>query len=201
MKNLVMTFIITLMLVSIASAAYGYGGVGTSVKSNVSISPSASASASAQANASKGEMNKSKDEKGEPVADIIARINLRTGLNIVASENASLGEILRVYLSNGRYAAVKVLPATASANAQAVMKAKCEERNCTVELKETIVNGEAKAAYEVKAEKKAKVLGIFNAKMNVEADVDAETGEIIKVRRPWWSFLATEVDEESSASS
>jgi len=121
--------------------------------------------------------------------------------SLVASENTSLGELLRVYLSNGRYAAVKVLPATASANAQAVMKAKCEERNCTVELKETIVNGEAKAAYEVKAEKKAKVLGIFNAKMNVEADVDAETGEVIKVRRPWWAFLATEVDEESSASS
>jgi len=32
--------------------------------------------------------------------------------------------------------------------------------------------------------------------MNVEAQVDAETGEIIRVKKPWWAFLASEPAEE-----
>lgn len=188
--NLLSGFVFGILLLSVVSAAYGSGSVDASVSAN-SDGSSASAGASASANASSKGMNES---RGESVEDIISRINLRTGLNIVASEDASLGEILRVYLSNGRYASVKILPATASANAQAVLGAKCEERNCTIELKEVRVDGEARAAYEVAVEKNARVLGIFNAKMKVAANVDAETGAVINVKRPWWSFLAKESD-------
>ena len=38
----------------------------------------------------------------------------------------------------------------------------------------------------------ARILGIFQAKMQVQAQVDAENGEVIKVKKPWWAFLATE---------
>jgi hypothetical protein len=31
--------------------------------------------------------------------------------------------------------------------------------------------------------------------MQVRAQVDAENGEVIRTGKPWWSFLATEVDE------
>jgi len=32
--------------------------------------------------------------------------------------------------------------------------------------------------------------------MDVSAQIDAETGEIIRVKKPWWAFLASEPEEE-----
>jgi hypothetical protein len=34
------------------------------------------------------------------------------------------------------------------------------------------------------------VLGLFQAKIQESAQIDAENGNVIKVRRPWWAFLA-----------
>lgn len=62
--------------------------------------------------------------------------------------------MFRSYLSNGRYAYIKILPETASAKAQEELSAKCENNNCIVELKEVGSSTNAKAAYEV--EKKCK---------------------------------------------
>ncbi len=49
-----------------------------------------------------------------------------------------------------------------------------------------------KTAYFVTGTKKAKVLMVFPTEMKVEAKVNAETGEIISMEKPWWSFLAKE---------
>ena len=133
-------------------------------------------------------------ESGETKEDIIARINLRTGLNISLTGNTSLGATLRAYLSNGKYAYINVLPADASAKAQAELKAKCYSTNCTVELKEINVNGEAASAYEVKTEKSAKLFGFINIKEHVQADINAQDGSVVAVQRPWWSFAAKETD-------
>ncbi len=39
------------------------------------------------------------------------------------------------------------------------------------------------------------IFGLFNVKMNVQAQVDAETGELVRVNSPWWAFLASEAEE------
>lgn len=98
---------------------------------------------------------------------------------------------LQVMLSNGMNAEVKVMPDTASETALARLGAKCEG-NCTIELKEVGTGNQVKAAYEIKTQKQAKVLGLFQAKMQVQAQVDAENGEVIQTKKPWWAFLATE---------
>lgn len=98
---------------------------------------------------------------------------------------------LKVHLSNGMNAEVKVMPNTASETALARLGAKCEG-NCTIELKEVGTGSQTRAAYEIKTQKQAKVLGLFQAKMQVQAQVDAENGEIIQAKKPWWAFLATE---------
>lgn len=183
-----------LLAVSLVSATYGVN-VNANANSN-SDDGSLAVNANVKANVNNSE---NRNMGGESKEDIIARVNLRTGLNISLEENQSLGSALRVQLSNGRYASIKVLPAEASLKAQEVLKAKCEERNCTVELKEARVNGETKATYEVKAEKRAKVLGVFPAKMGVQANVDAETGEVISTNKPWWASISSETDENVSA--
>jgi hypothetical protein len=74
------------------------------------------------------------------------------------------------------------------------LKAKCEERNCTIELKEVAIgkSNETKLAYEIKTEKSSKVLLLFRKKMPLIAQVDAETGEVISVKKPRWAFIARE---------
>ena len=86
------------------------------------------------------------------------------------------------------------MPDRASEIALEILKARCIERNCTVELKEIA----DKLAYELETEKDAQFLFIFKKKMKVIAVVDAETGEVILIKKPWWKFLFKEVDEEEN---
>jgi hypothetical protein len=109
----------------------------------------------------------------------------------MTQEQTQTGTKLQVKLSNGLNAEVKVMPDTASETALARLRAKCEG-NCTIELKEVGTGSQVKAAYEVKTQKQSKVLGLFKAQMQVQAQVDAENGEVIQAKKPWWAFLATE---------
>ena len=62
------------------------------------------------------------------------------------------------------------------------------ELNFTVELKEVGAN---RTAYEIRGEKQGKFLGLFKIRANVSVEVDAENGEVVKTKKPWWAFLAS----------
>ena len=140
------------------------------------------------------EMN---EEKKEIVA---GKINAKTGLNLTAEDigNGTAGQILRAYFSNGRYAIIKIMPDRATVKAVERLNAKCLERNCTVELKEFKIGNRTIAGYEVETEKDSRLFLIFNKKIKVRAVVDAETGEIILIKKPWWAFLVKEKDEKEN---
>lgn len=55
----------------------------------------------------------------------------------------------------------------------------------TVELKEK----SSKAVYSVTGARQARLFFIIPVSMEISADVDAETGNVISVSKPWWSFL------------
>lgn len=103
-------------------------------------------------------------------------------------------------LSNGRNAEIKIMPSTASATAISRLRIRnCNEsNNCTIQLKETRQGNETRLAYEVQAQRHTKLLWMFRKKMEVKAEIDAETGELIRVKKPWWAFLASETVEEES---
>lgn len=98
-------------------------------------------------------------------------------------------------LSNGEHAEIKVMPDKASETALQRLKLQNCGENCTIELKEVGVGNQLKIAYELKTQRSARILGLFRARMEVRAQVDADTGEIIRVRKPWWAFLAFEPEE------
>ncbi|MFH0868419.1 MAG: hypothetical protein V1831_03835 [Candidatus Woesearchaeota archaeon] len=104
---------------------------------------------------------------------------------------------LMVKLSNGKNSEVKVMPDTASQRALERLRLKVcsEENNCQIELKEVGQGEQVRVAYEVQAQKQARFLGLFKTKMQVQAQVDAETGEVIQAKKPWWAFLASEPEE------
>ncbi len=104
---------------------------------------------------------------------------------------------LKTKLSNGKNAEIKIMPNTASETALKRLRLKvCSEaNNCSIVLKEVGKNNEIKLAYEVKAQKQSRVLWLFKKRMQVQSQINAETGKIIRVKKPWWAFLAKEDDE------
>ena len=124
-------------------------------------------------------------------------ISADCGLNLTQNQIQNKTK-LETKLSNGRNAEVKVMPDTASETALQRLRLKncVEEDGCNIELKEVGQGEKTKLAYEVKTQRQSKVFGLFKAKMQVQAQVDAETGEIIRVKKPWWAFLASEPEEE-----
>ncbi|MFW6272603.1 MAG: hypothetical protein ACOC2U_02345, partial [bacterium] len=120
----------------------------------------------------------------------------KTDLKLISEkdENENNKTKLKVELSNGKNSEIKVMPDTASVKALERLRLKVcsEDNNCTIELKEVSKGEDVRAAYEVQLEKQAKFLGIFKTKMQVQAQVDAENGEVIDSKKPWWAFLASE---------
>lgn len=90
-------------------------------------------------------------------------------------------------LSNGRKAEIKIMPDTASATAIA----RLGDLGFTIELKEVGKGDDVEPVYELTGNKQGKFLGIFKIMTSEIVQVDAETGEVKKVIKPWWSFLAS----------
>lgn len=133
---------------------------------------------------------------------IVGKINAKTGLNLSIDDlgNGTLGSIMSAYMSNGRKAEIRVMPDRASEIAREKFKIRCEEHNCTFELKEVGKGNESRAVYEMRAEKKSKLFGLFSKKMEIRSEIDAETGVAGKVHKPWWAFLASESDDSTDVS-
>lgn len=104
---------------------------------------------------------------------------------------------LHVEMSNGMNAEIKVMPDVASETALTRLRLNvCSEENeCKIELKEVGEGSEAKMAYEVQIERHSRILGMFQTKMQVRTQVDADSGEVVGVKKPWWAFIATEPAE------
>jgi uncharacterized membrane protein YkoI len=104
---------------------------------------------------------------------------------------------LKVQLSNGRNTEIKIMPNTASETALTRLRMKVcnESNNCTIQLKEVGSGDNNKVEYEVQIERHSKIIGIFEKKMQVSVEVDAETGAVLGEHKPWWAFIATEPAE------
>ncbi|MCW8965616.1 MAG: hypothetical protein OQK82_02870 [Candidatus Pacearchaeota archaeon] len=131
-----------------------------------------------------------------------AGVYANSRLMIQLGDGSGNQSALRVMLSNGRDSEIKVMPNVASETAlQRLRLRNCNEsNNCTIELREVGQGNMTRAAYSVMAQKNSRLFGLFSANMNVEAEVDAETGEVITSRKPWWAFLASEKDETEESS-
>ena len=123
-------------------------------------------------------------------------VSANCGLNLTQKQVQNKTR-LETKLSNGRNAEIKVMPNTASERALERLRLKncVEEEGCSIELKEVGQGEQAKLAYEIKTQRQSKVFGLFKKRMQVQAQVDAESGEIVQVKKPWWAFLASEPAE------
>ena len=118
------------------------------------------------------------------------KVSARSDMNLSIDTSYGLeGNILRAKLSNDRNLALKIMPDRALQIALALRSGEeCGE--CKVELKEEVIEGRNRAVYVIENNEMARLLFLFDRKIKVSSFVDAENGELIGVRRPWWSFLS-----------
>ena len=63
-------------------------------------------------------------------------------------------------------------------------------------LQNATLNLTEDGTYLVQARKQAKLFWVFSVQEKVNAEVDAETGEVTQTRNSWWGFLAKDVESE-----
>jgi len=123
-------------------------------------------------------------------------VSAQTELNITAETDSQGKTKLKTKLKNGQEIEIKIMPDVASQKALEILGVKvCStDNNCTIQLKDVGNGTTEKIQYEIQLERHSKILGIFEKKMQVSVDVDAETGDT-NVNKPWWAFLATQTAE------
>lgn len=208
MKALVM--ILMLMLVASPALASTHAVAEVDVEADVETPP---AEVRTTAEARAGSDNESESNTGargeseNPESNVIAvqgqqnaAVNAEATLSEVRETISAQGEA-RVDTGNGNQARVTIMPEAASQTAIARLELNfcSEENNCSIELRTVGEGNETRAAYEMKANKEARVFGLFRVDMPVQAQVDAETGTVIESNKPWWAFLAAEASAEASA--
>ena len=126
----------------------------------------------------------------------VNNVPAQTNLSITADTDANGKTKFKTMLKNGSEKEIKIMPDTASKNALEKLRLKVcsSDNNCTIQLKSVGSGDQEKVQYELKVERNSKILGLFEKKMSVQVDVDAETGDT-KVHKPWWAFVAVEPAE------
>jgi hypothetical protein len=137
---------------------------------------------------------------GNIITIIVNKTEVNTTLEIEIENETEAGKNktkLKVKLSDGSKREIKIMPDTASETALERLRLRVcsSENNCTIELKEVPVGNNKTLAYEVQVQRHMRILALFQAKAQVRAEISAENGEIIVVKKPWWAFLALEPEE------
>lgn len=133
---------------------------------------------------------------GNVINIVVDKTEVNTTLEIEQElNNETNTSRFHVKKSNGKKSEIKIMPDVAAERALERLRLKvCNEtNNCTIVLKEVgndknITDNET-IDYEIQVERHARILGLFQAKAQERAEVNAENGEV-KVHEPWWMFLA-----------
>ncbi len=118
-------------------------------------------------------------------------LEVNTELEIDDEFEGNESELVAI-MSDGRRAKIKIMPDQLVEIALERLKA----LNFTMELKETIHENRLRVIYNIEANKTGRFLGIFKLKLRLEGQIDPETGEFIRINKPWWAFLVAGEDSD-----
>ncbi|GEM_PF-1516478 len=73
-----------------------------------------------------------------------------------------------------------------------------EKKQKRLQLQNESINLSEDGYYHVEMKKKARLFWLVPVREHVQAEVNAETGETVKIRNPWWGFLARDMREKGN---
>ena len=82
---------------------------------------------------------------------------------------------------------IKILPETASLRA----RERLGELGFNISLKETGKGNDTQYYYEAVGRKEVKLFWLFKTKAKIVARIDTQNGNVTKIEKPWWNFLAS----------
>jgi len=109
-------------------------------------------------------------------------VNMSTNVTLYKSEGKVFG-----MFRNNQTREVNLLPDHVQEKIRERIRARLE--NQTIELDEDGI-------YQIQGRKKARLFFLFPVREKMGMQIDSETGELIKIRNPWWGFLARDISEE-----
>ena len=107
-------------------------------------------------------------------------VNASTNVTLYKSEGKIYGEF------SGETKEVRVMPD--------MVKNRIRERVLR-ELEDEEIELDEDGIYQYRARKRVKLFGFIRARTRVRAEINAETGELKKIRNSWWAFLAKDEGE------
>lgn len=110
--------------------------------------------------------------------------------NVNASTQVTLyhhNKTIYAELPNGTIKEIEIMPDKVKEKLEEKLKTKLEEKNITLNKD---------GFYEIQMQKRSRLFFLFPVREKVQAQVNAENGEIVKLRNPWWGFLAKDIKEE-----
>ncbi|GEM_PF-6670736 len=126
----------------------------------------------------------------QQICQAVALLNCPSGSEL-QEEKDGFGCIIRYrcsyVLSTGGDVEVQIMPEQANQK----LTQEIGEGNYEAELKEEVIDGQKIAIYEITGEKEARLFGLFRIRARIISRVNAQSGEIININKPWWSFLAS----------
>jgi hypothetical protein len=93
-----------------------------------------------------------------------------------------------------------ILPDEAREKLKEAMKQRIKERERqekTIAIEDEQMELTEEGYYDIQAKKRARLFWLIPVKEKIHTQVDAETGSVVKVRNPWWGFLARDVRVEA----
>jgi len=125
-------------------------------------------------------------QSGNIIVINIGGINMTTNVTLYHHDGRVFGVFGDNETDDAEAKEIKVLPDEANEIAR-------ERTRARLHNEDLILNEEGE--YEFKAEKEARFLRLFKIKEKIKWHIDSETGEILKEVKPWWGFLANDIEK------
>lgn len=117
-----------------------------------------------------------------------------SGNVIVQVKNLNMSTNVTLYKEDGKvYGTFKNNKTKEIVLPDEVMDKLKERHQKRLQLYNESINLTEEGYYQIQTKKKARLFLIIPVKEHMRAQVDAETGEVIKIRNPWWGFLARDM--------
>ena len=122
----------------------------------------------------------------------------KSGNTIIQVKGVNMSTKVELYQSNGsvygtfkdnKTKLINYLPDQIREKIRERIKARIYNESFELELDE-------EGTYNARIKKQARLFGFIKVKEKVRAQIDPETGEFLRIKNPWWGFLAKDVVEE-----